>query len=167
MVLVLASALDVPLRERNRLLLAAGYAPVYREKSFGAPEMKELQKTIDLVLRTHDPFPAVVVDRRWEVLASNASAQRMLAKLVNPMEVGPLMTNAFHLTFHPKGLRRVLMNWDEVAAILVQRLRREALDDPGPDGPAGLLDALTQYGPLPAGDNALAGEPKLLIPLRI
>ncbi|HET6584830.1 MAG TPA: helix-turn-helix transcriptional regulator [Nannocystaceae bacterium] len=167
MVLVLASALDVPLRERNRLLLAAGFAPVYRERSFAAPEMEQLRSTIDLVLRTHDPFPAAVVDRRWDLLAANKSAQRLIAAIVDPSTLGPWMSNAMHMTFHPQGLRRAIVNWGELSAILVQRLRREALDDPGQDGVGGLLESLAQYGPLPRPDAQPSGEPRLLIPVRL
>lgn len=167
MVLVLASALDVPLRERNRLLLAAGFAPAYRERSFAAPEMEQLRATVDLVLRTHDPFPAAVLDRRWDILAANQGAQRLIATLVDPASAGPWMSNAMHLVFHPDGLRRAIVNWDEVAVATVQRLRREALDDPSPDGIAGLVRALEQYGPLPRTDAPPSGEPRLLVPVRL
>ena len=167
MVLVLASALDVPLRERNRLLLAAGFAPVYRERSFAAPEMEQLRATVDLVLRTHDPFPAVVVDRKWDVLAANRGAQRLIAALIDPTALGPWMGNAMHMVFHPQGMRRAIVNWDELSAILMQRLRREALDDPAPDGVGGLVDSLAQHGPLPRADAPASGEPRLLIPVRL
>lgn len=167
MVLVLASALDVPLRERNRLLLAAGFAPVYRERSFAAPEMEQLRATVDLVLRTHDPFPAVVVDRKWDILAANRGAQRLIGMIMDPATLGPWASNAMHMVFHPNGLRRAIVNWDEVAAILLQRLRREALDDPSPDGVGGLVESLAQHGPLARADAPASGEPRLLIPVRL
>jgi hypothetical protein len=72
-----------------------------------------------------------------------------------------------HMVFHPKGLRRAIANWDEVCAIVVQRLRREALDDPSPDGVGALVESLGQYGPLPRGDATSSGEPRLLIPVRL
>lgn len=167
MVLVLASALDVPLRERNRLLLAAGFAPAYRERAFSAPENAQLRTIVDLVLRTHDPFPAAVLDRRWDLLAANQAAQRLIASIVDPVALGPAMSNAMHLVFHPSGLRRAIVNWDEVAVATVQRLRREALDDPSPDGIAGLVQTLERYGPLPRADASTTGEPSLLVPVHL
>ena len=167
MVLVLASALDVPLRERNRLLLSAGFAPAYRERAFTAPESEQLRTIVDLVLRTHDPFPAAVLDRRWDILAANRGAQRLIGMIVDPAALGPAMGNAMHLVFHPSGLRRAIVNWDEVAVATVQRLRREALDDPSPDGIAGLVQVLEQYGPLPRPEGPSSGEPSLLVPVRL
>lgn len=167
MVLVLASALDVPLRERNRWLLAAGFAPVYRDEQLAAPQMGELRRVLDLVLAHHDPFPAVVVDRRWNVLAANAGARRVMAVFLDdPQALVAAGGNAMHMLFHPQGFRRHLVNWTEVAAATIGRLRREALDEPGGAATA-LLGELGRHGPLPGIRDAITAEPRLLIPVHL
>ena len=167
MVLVLASALDVPLRERNRWLLAAGFAPVYRDENLAAPEMGELRRVIDLVLSHHDPFPALAVDRGWNVLATNAGARRVIASFVaDPAVLAEVGTRAMHLLFDPRGLRPYVVNWIEIVRATVERLRHEALEDPG-GGADALLEDLARYGPLPAFREILVGPPRLLIPVHL
>src|SRR3954447_4956723 len=99
MVLHLAEQLDVPLRDRNRMLLAAGYAPVYGERGLDAPEMEPVRGALDLVLRGHEPYPAVVVDRGWDIVAANASVG-VLTEGVAP----ELLGNAMRIALHPDGL---------------------------------------------------------------
>lgn len=167
MVLVLASALDVPLRERNRLLLAAGFAPVYREAQPGAPQMGELQRLLDLVLAHHDPFPALVVDPRWHAMAMNTGARRVLATFVDdPQVLAELGGNAMHLVFHPRGFRPWLVNFAEIARVTIERLRHEATGDPGGAATV-LLDELRRYGSLPGARDVGVGEPRLLIPVHL
>jgi transcriptional regulator with XRE-family HTH domain len=167
MVLVLASALDVPLRERNQWLLAAGFAPVYRERELAAPEMGELRRALELILARNQPYPTVVVDRRWRVLMGNESATRIMTAFVDPSVIAELEGNAMLLVFHPAGFRRSLVNFDEVARATLERLRREAFEDHAPDGPASLLDAIAAYGPLPATRTQTQSEPRLLIPVQL
>ena len=136
MVARLASALDVPLRERNALLVAAGFAPLYRETDLDAPDMGPLRRMLRFLLAAHEPFPAVLIDRCGDALEPNAACQRLLARLLPPPPGGtsPPRPNLNRLTFSPDGLRPFLVNWEEVAVALLSRLQREALtaaaDDP-------------------------------------
>jgi transcriptional regulator with XRE-family HTH domain len=132
MVLLLAGVLDVPLRERNALLLAAGYAPIYRETGLDAPEMEHARKAVELILRHQEPFPAVVMDRHWNVLTTNQAAESFFARLIALPASGP-PANIIRLMFDPAGLRPFVANWESVAEALVHRIHREALGGV-PDG---------------------------------
>ncbi len=151
MVLVLAAALDVPLRERNALLMAAGFAPAYRETGLDAPTMGHLSKALDFILDRQDPFPAMVVDRGWDVMRMNGGATRLMARLLpDPTAVGPRVTNSIHVVFHPCGLRRWLVNWEETAASIVERLQREIRADPEDEQLRRLLRELLNYPGVPS-----------------
>lgn len=126
MVLRLAAALDVPLRERNPLLLAAGFAPVYRESDLAAPELGAARRALDLILAHQEPYPAVVMNPRWEVVAANGAAGHFFGQFVD-LDGYPTPLNVLRLMFDPKGVRPFVVNWDEVAAALVERARREAV----------------------------------------
>src|SRR5687767_8579598 len=102
MVLLLAGVLDVPLRERNGLLLAAGYAPMYRETGLDAPEMQHARKAVEMILQHQEPYPAVVMDRHWNMLTCNAAAERFFAQLVSLPASGP-RPNIIRLMFDPAG----------------------------------------------------------------
>jgi len=167
MVLLLASTLDVPLRERNRWLLAAGFAPVFRDEALAAPQMGELRRLLDLILDHHDPFPALVVDPRWSVLATNAGARRVIAAFVDdPQALAAIGNNAMHMLFHPGGFRPSIVNWNEVAGAVLGRLRSEGLGDSSGAG-AQLLDSLAAYGPLPAPRELVVTAPRLLVPVHL
>jgi transcriptional regulator with XRE-family HTH domain len=112
MVLALAGALDVPLRERNQLLLAAGYAPLYRETGVEEPAMAQVRAALDRVLRHHEPFPAVVLDRHWDILMANAAATAMFAWLLG-RERSERPANVLRLMFDPDGLRPFVANWEQ------------------------------------------------------
>jgi transcriptional regulator with XRE-family HTH domain len=126
MVLVLARTLDVPLRERNQLLLAAGYAPLYRETSIDEPAMSQVRAALERVLRHHEPFPAVVMDRHWDILMTNAAAAAMFGRLLGD-ERADRPANVLRLMFDPDGLRPFVANWEQVGEALVQRAHREAI----------------------------------------
>ncbi len=123
MVLRLSAALDVPLRERNTLLLAADYAPEYRESSLDAETMASIRTALDTMLAAHEPYPAVVVDRCWNVLAGNR-ALLVLMDGVPPRLLEPQL-NVFRLTLHPDGLASRLANLHEVRALFLERLLRQ------------------------------------------
>ena len=126
MVLLLAGTLDVPLRERNQLLLAAGYAPIYRETGIAEPAMPQVRSALERVLRYHEPFPAVVMDRHWNLMLTNAAAASMFAWLLgNGPSAGP--PNVLRLMFDPGGLRPYVANWEQVGEALIQRVHREAV----------------------------------------
>lgn len=156
MVLVLASALEIPLRERNLVLAAGGYAPVYRETDLAAPEMASVRQAISLMLRHHEPFPAVVVDAGWDVLVANEAWRRMCAWMgVDPDR--PM--NAVRTLVDPAGLGRFVVNRDEVLGSLRIRLRREALVD-GNEAAAALL---AELGPPEREDR----PPALVVPVQV
>src|SRR6516165_7729836 len=122
----IAQALDIPLRERNTLLLSAGYAPIYSESTWNAPEMQSTTKALERVLRQHEPFPAIVMDRYWNVLMTNDSAPRFFNCFIDmAARKGP--RNVLHLIFDPKGMRPFIANWEDVAAGLFQRGYRESI----------------------------------------
>lgn len=129
MVLHISGILDMPLRDRNRLLHAAGYAPAYRESRLDEPQLREARLALDLLLRQQEPFPAVVVDAAWTMQMANQAAQRMLAFLLGPAFDPAQPANFIRLPLHPDGARRWIVNWPEVAGALLHRLQREALDN--------------------------------------
>lgn len=166
MVLLLASALDVPLRERNALLLAAGYAPVYRETSLDAPELAPARHALDLILRHQEPYPAVVMNRHWDLVTSNRPAQRFFEFLLGSA-APPSPPNVVRLVFDPAGLRPHIANWAVVAESLIQRVHREAVGGVADDRTRALLDEVLAYPGVPprwrAPDPALPLAP--LVPL--
>jgi transcriptional regulator with XRE-family HTH domain len=124
MVLTLATALNVPLRERNTLLLAAGYAPVYRETKLDAPELEPALRALDMILKHQEPYPAIVLDGQWDLLRTNGAATRLFSRLLgSPPEGRP---NVLRLMFDERYLKPYVANWEEVAGDLVQRVHREA-----------------------------------------
>jgi hypothetical protein len=128
MVVLLATALDVPLRERNTLLLAAGFAPMYNEASLNAPELGPVRAALDAILRQQEPFPAVVMNRRWDILDRNESAKRFFGFLLGrPPAPEAAPPNVLRMMFDPNGLRPYVANWEGVAVALVQRVHREAV----------------------------------------
>ena len=148
MVLLLAKALDVPLRERNALLLAAGFAPVYKETKLDAPELGQVRLALDAILRQQEPFPAVVMNRSWDVLATNEAAQRFFAFLLGSRATGA-PANVIKMMFHPSGLRPYVDNWEAVADALVQRMHREAVAGVRDDATARLLAEVLAYPDVP------------------
>jgi transcriptional regulator with XRE-family HTH domain len=126
MVLRLAVALDIPLRERNELLLAAGYAPVYAEHDLDHPAIEQVMSALDRMLEQHAPYPAVVMDRRWDVVRANSGAVRLFAALCAP-EPMPEPANVLRLMLEPGPVRSAVENWGEVAPALLERVRREAV----------------------------------------
>src|SRR5438034_7414144 len=120
MVLHLAEELDVPLRERNRLLLAAGYAPVYRERGLDEEPMSAVREAVRQVLGGHDPYPAIVVDRRWNLVDANASMVAMFTDLVAPHLLEP-PANVLRASLHPDGCAPHIVNLGEWRAHLLGR----------------------------------------------
>ena len=125
MIVYLSEQLEIPLRERNQLLLAAGYAPVYGERSLDDADMGPARDALDRFLRAHQPFPAVVVDGHWNIVAANA-AVAMLTEGTAPELLAPT-ANALRLTLHPDGMAPRIVNLAEWSGHLLQRLRRQAV----------------------------------------
>jgi transcriptional regulator with XRE-family HTH domain len=143
LLLHLAEHLEVPLRERNALLLAAGYAPVYRERPLEADELGPVRAALDKILAAHEPWPAVVVDRRWDLVSANAPALSVLTAGVAPELLAPPV-NALRVSLHPEGLAPRIANLAQYSAHLLARLERELAVTADP-AVAALLDELRGY----------------------
>lgn len=174
MVLQLAEALDVPLRERNLLLGAAGFAPLYQERSLDDSAMAAVRQALDLTLKHHEPFPALVVNRSWEIVMQNEGATRFLALLGDPDEVWSRVDpgggrNAMRLTFHPLGLQPLIRNWEQVATPLLARLQREVTVDPANTKLAAVFEEIVAYQGIPARwrNAAWVSPPLPILPLRL
>ncbi len=167
MVLLLASVLDVPLRERNALLQAAGFSPAYRETGLDDPAMAGMREAVRLILKQHEPCPALAMDRHWNLVMANAPYARFLRLLLGdvappapPYQVLPEpRLNTLLPLFDPALLRPRVANWNEVARTLLRRVRREAAleDDPG------TLEILERLVAFP-GVKELVREPEALGP---
>jgi transcriptional regulator with XRE-family HTH domain len=168
--LVLAETLDVPLRERNLLLEAGGFADVYRETALDAAEMAHVRGVLQFILDRHDPYPAVVLDRYATCVMGNEASRRLIAAVVDPSLIVE-HANFLRLAFHPLGARRFIVNWDEVARHLLGRAERELASPAADRRAAALLDEVRGYaGPAIAPDAAqaspsLAGD--LLLPIHV
>lgn len=128
MILQLSETLEVPLRDRNDWLVAAGFAPLFRERALGDPQMGQLMSAVRMMLAGHEPFPAVAIDRAWNIRLSNSPFDE-LAALVGAdvwTRVGGAGRNLMRLFFHPNGIRPLVANWGAIAPLLWHRARREA-----------------------------------------
>ncbi len=169
MVLVLASALDMPLRDRNLLLKAAGYASVYQESPPGAPEAGPLRRALDLMLRHHEPYPAVALTAGWDLVDMNQAAAAVFLRFITDPSEPAVAKNVMHAVFHPKGLRPSIVNWDDVSAALIDRLHRDAMMERERGESQELLDALAQYPDVPGRFDAVdvASAPEICIPVHV
>ena len=150
MVRLLAQVLDVPLRDRNALLTAAGYAPIYRETRLEAPAMAQARRALDFILRQQEPYPALVLDRHWNVLDVNEGSARVQQAFLDAAaaaELGP--PNAMRLMFHPRAFRPYIVNWEATAASLIQWLHRDALSGFADTETRALLQELLSYPDVP------------------
>jgi transcriptional regulator with XRE-family HTH domain len=123
MVMRLAENLDVPLRDRNPLLIAAGYAPTYQATDFGAPEMQPVRDAVERILSAHEPYPAILVDRSWELVGAN-SAAAVLVEGVAPDLLAP-SCNVLRASLHPHGLAPRIINIAQWSAHIIDNLRRQ------------------------------------------
>src|SRR5262245_9859056 len=158
MVLRLAERLDVPLRERNALLVAAGFAPAFPERPLDDPALQSARKAVDLVLAGHEPYPALAIDRHWTLIASNNAVPPLLAG-VDPSLLRPPV-NALRLSLHPAGLAPRIANLAEWRSHLLARLRRQ-IEVTADTVLEELLSELCAYpAPSPAADveNSDSGE---------
>jgi transcriptional regulator with XRE-family HTH domain len=168
MLLDLAQALDVPLRERNELLIAAGYAPLYSGHALDAPVMNSISRALQRMLRQHEPFPAMVMDRHWSVVMTNDAAPKLFNCFVD-LAAWPRPRNLLHLIFDPKGMRPFVANWPETARGLLARVHREALGHVIDERTKALLAELSQYPGVeakwraPSPDDAMPMIPLTLV----
>jgi len=147
MVVRLADALDVPLRARNALLVAAGFAPLYFETGLAAPEMAQLRSAIELILQHQEPYPAFVLDRHWNIRMSNQAALRCTRFLLG---AEPAEENMIRLVVHPNGLRPVLVNWEEIAGDLIRHLHNQIAASPADERAKALLAEVLEYPGVPS-----------------
>lgn len=158
MVSTLADALEVPLRERNALLVAAGYAPVHPEGALASTEMAQVRSALDRLLQHQEPYPAVVLDRQWNILQANGSAPKFFGLFVDPSSL-PQPVNLIRSMFDPAAFRPFVTNWAQVSETLVQRVFGEAVAGVPDPRVLGLLDELERFGPVPPlKPRALTGE---------
>jgi len=165
MVLHLAERLEVPLRDRNQLLLAAGYAPRYEQHDYDDPAMAPVRDAVALILEGHEPYPAVVVDRAWEMIAGNR-AVAMLLEGVDPELLAPPV-NVLRLSLHPAGMAPRIVNLGEWRAHLLERLGRQVAITADP-ALRSLLHEVRAY-PAPDGGEVPEASPgiDLAVPLRL
>jgi len=165
MVLRLANRLEVPLRERNRLLTAAGYAPLYAERTLDDPALHAAKQAVQQVLSAHEPYPALAVDRHWHMVAHNRMVPMLLQGLPDDLLAAPL--NVLRVSLHPRGLAPRIVNLAQWRAHLLHRLRQQAAAqaDAGLDE---LLEELKGY-PAPEGESPMPSPTELpvFLPLQL
>jgi transcriptional regulator with XRE-family HTH domain len=167
MILRLARVLDVPLRERNALLLAAGFAPVYAESKMEDGALAAVRHALDAILRQQEPYPAVVMNRWWDILRTNDAAARFFGLLLGePSSKAP--PNVLRMMFDPEALRPFVTNWDEVGESLIHRVSREAVGGVPDEKTKALLAEILGYPGVPrAWGSATPTAPLLpIIPVR-
>lgn len=167
LILALAHHLEVPLRERNTLLLAGGYAPRFSQSSIDDPSMQRVRSSMQRMLDAHDPYPGVVIDRQWNVVLANRAAMGLTVG-VDASLLGPPM-NVYRLCLHPDGLASRTTNFTDWAAYLLQQLRR-TITLTGDAGLQAILDEVMAYPNVariaPLAEIAAWDEPPLLVPFR-
>jgi transcriptional regulator with XRE-family HTH domain len=161
MVLHLSEQLEVPLRDRNRLLLAAGFAPAFDERPIDAPEMAPVRDALEKILTGHEPYPAAVVDRWWNLAAANRSIAVFTDHVPAHMLEPPV--NVLRVSLHPDGMASRIRNYGEWRAHLVDRLRRQVAVT-GDERLADLLDEISGYPGETGEVHGPGGE--IAVPLR-
>lgn len=161
MVLTLGAVLDLPLHERNGLLGAAGFVPVYPTRTLDDPAMRAVHEAVELMLRCHEPNPALVMDRDWNILRQNQAMKRLMRRLIGSRaeeyrrELGRERgNNILHSILHPQGLRPSIANWHEAAPLVLARVRREE-SITGRESLSRLVSQLVEY----PGVSGLLREP--------
>jgi transcriptional regulator with XRE-family HTH domain len=160
MILRLAEHLDVPLRDRNTLLLAAGFAPAYPEHSLTDPELRKVSSALARILKGHEPYPAAVVNRHWELVDANAPIALFTEGAAEHLLRPPV--NVLRLSLHPDGMASRILNLPEWRAHLLARLHRQILATGDPEL-TGLYDELAAY---PGGEAARPHAADVIVPLR-
>jgi transcriptional regulator with XRE-family HTH domain len=154
MLMHLAEQLDVPLRARNALFMAAGYAPLYAERALTDPQLTAAREAVQLVLRGHEPYPALAIDRHWTMVAANNALAPLVARAARHLLEPPV--NVMRLSMHPDGLAPHIVDWTGWRAHALQRLERQAQAS-GDATLTALAEELAAY-PAPAGADAQSGR---------
>jgi transcriptional regulator with XRE-family HTH domain len=168
MVLHLAQVLGLPLRERNNLLVAAGFAPIYPERALDHTRMAAIRQALETTLRHHEPFPALVVDRQWNVVLCNDAVDRLIGLVGEPARVWKAVDptgarNLMRLTLHPKGLQPMVVDWPATACAVLSRLRAEVQANPTHTQ---LRDLLAELSCLP-GVPSMGHPPSAQAPMEV
>ncbi|HZG90662.1 MAG TPA: helix-turn-helix transcriptional regulator [Pseudonocardia sp.] len=161
MILRLAESMDVPLRERNQLLLAGGFAPAFAESALDSPPLGAVLEALRAVLAAHHPFPAVVVDRAWEMVEANAGLEPLIAGAAPELLEPPV--NVLRLSLHPRGLAPRIVNLPEWRTHLLARLGREAASTGDPV----LVDLLAELRGYPGGERPVSPAGQVVVPIRV
>lgn len=165
MVQLLTGMLDVPLGERNALLVSAGYAPLYGHRPLNAPELEPVRRALELMLRQQEPYPALVLDGEWNIVMHNAASKRVF----EPFKNGTYTPNVMRKVFDPDALRPFIVNWQEIAACMMHSIHRE-LAATGNAALFELRDELLAYPDVPARwrtpDAVSAVDPLVAMQLR-
>jgi transcriptional regulator with XRE-family HTH domain len=165
MILRLADQLQIPMRERNVLLVAAGYAPIFVERSLDDPKLASMRRAIDLVIEGHKPFPAFAINRHWQIVSSNAALPQLYEGVAAHLLARPV--NAMRLSLHPEGLAPRILNLDEWRTHLLTRLRQQ-IDLTADAVLVDLLRELTDYpAPRSAHKHDTDHFAGAVVPLRI
>ena len=163
MVQLLAGMLDVPLLERNALLVSAGYAPVYGERPLAAPELAHVRRALEYTLRQQEPYPALVMNGQFDIVMRNDASRRIFEVFRGPVRDDQTI-NGIRTVFDPNGLRPYIANWDEMAECMLQSLQREIALTASAEL-VQLRDELLSYPGVPSrlgGLTASVGEPPLI-----
>ena len=170
LLLRLAQELDVPLRARNAILEAAGYSPKYGETGLTDPEMGQVRRVLDFILKSSLPYPTMVIDRYWNVVMANASFLSFVQVFADqPERFPPEKLNLMRVILHPDGLRPYIVNWSEFEPYMVGRVRRSLSREPGDDKLQAMFEEITTYegaAPKEAGADA-PSVPQFLMPIHI
>ncbi|RFU49487.1 helix-turn-helix domain-containing protein [Paraburkholderia sp. DHOC27] len=172
MVMHLAERLDVPLRARNLLLVAAGYAPLFRERPLSDPQLAAAREAVELVLKGHEPYPALAVDRHWTIVAANRALAPLVSTACAALLAPPV--NALRLSLHPDGMASSILNWHAWRAHVLARLQRQ-IEVSADDTLASLRDELAAYPAPPAAPPAVptgqedghSASNQIAVPLRL
>jgi transcriptional regulator with XRE-family HTH domain len=166
MILLLSENLEIPLRERNKILVTAGFAPVYSEKSFDDETLGAARRAVELILKGHEPFPALAVDRHWNMVAANRTVPLMLDGVSAELLAPPV--NVLRLSLHPRGLAQRIVNFREWREHLISRLKKQ-VEDTADFGLEELLKELGAYE-IPGrrrGEKPSKPEAGIVVPLRL
>lgn len=168
MLLRLAERLDIPLRERNTMLMAAGHAPAYAERTLADPSMASAQRAVSLILQGHMPYPAIAVDSHWNLLQANPIAQVLMSSVDPSLLQGQV--NVLRASLHPKGFAPNIVNGADWRAHLLARLHQQ-IEASGDSVLSALLDELRDY-PVPAQEGTATHSPDddlggVAVPLRL
>lgn len=170
MVARLAHVLGLPLRARNELLVAAGYAPLYPERALDSADMVAIRQALETTLQHHEPWPALVIDRQWNVVLQNAAVDRLIGLLGEPARVWRRVDpsggrNLMRLTLHPRGLQPLVADWPGTATAILARLQAELRANPANSALRALLADLWALPGVASVDHTVAGVPSMQLPV--